>query len=150
MNAPALGSGPAVPATETLEMRAQQARLQATRSRLADSQDADAARQFESLVLSMLVKEMRKTLPEGLFGETPGASVFEGLFDQMMGEELASGRGLGLADQLLADAARYQGPPASPEGEVPGAPGEPSERAVPARVAPSAEAPLGPAADSDA
>ena len=63
---------------------------------------ADPAREFESILLGMLVKEMRESLPgDGLFGKSPGASVLEGLFDQMMGESLASGEGLGLRRNLF-------------------------------------------------
>jgi flagellar protein FlgJ len=59
------------------------------------------ARQFESLFLSQLLKEMRQTSEEGegLFGKDPG-DVMGGLFDQMMGKHLAEAGGIGLASML--------------------------------------------------
>ena len=62
---------------------------------------ADAAREFEAVLLGMLVQEMRESLPgDGLFGKTPGSDVLEGLFDRLMGESLAAGEGIGLRRAL--------------------------------------------------
>ena len=61
----------------------------------------DAAQGFESVFLSMLLKEMRKTLePGSLFGHDSG-DVYGGLFDQFMSQHLAQGKGMGLAQSLL-------------------------------------------------
>ena len=61
----------------------------------------EAAKKFEGLMIQMMVKEMRKTLPEnGLFG-SDDISMYEDLFDQVIADRIAEGRGLGLADQLL-------------------------------------------------
>lgn len=62
----------------------------------------EAGRKFEALFLSMLTKEMRKTLGEGLFGSGPGADTYEGWFDQHMGDSLAGARALDLAGILRA------------------------------------------------
>jgi Rod binding domain-containing protein len=62
-----------------------------------DSGSADAAQRFEELLATLLVKELRRALPEGLFGEGPGADVYEGWFDEQMGRALARDGGLGLA-----------------------------------------------------
>ena len=35
------------------------------------------------MFLSVLVKEMRKSLPEGFFGKGPGAGVYSGLIDEV-------------------------------------------------------------------
>jgi len=61
-----------------------------------------AAKELETLFVSLLVKEMRKTLPEGFFAKGPGSDVLSGFFDQMMSEALTSGNGTGLQDQILA------------------------------------------------
>lgn len=62
-------------------------------------------KQFESLFLSMLLKEMRQTLgPEGLFAGDTG-DIHGGLFDMFMGQSLADSGGIGLADVL---ARQYQ------------------------------------------
>ncbi len=60
----------------------------------------ELARQFEGVLLSQMVKEMRQTLEPGtLFGDDP-ADVFGGLFDLFLGKHLARGGGIGLAAQL--------------------------------------------------
>jgi Rod binding domain-containing protein len=57
-----------------------------------------AAKKFEGLLASMLLSEMRKTLPSGsFFGDAPGADLFDGLLDQTLGDELAEQGGFGLA-----------------------------------------------------
>lgn len=61
-----------------------------------------AAEELEKLFVSLLVKEMRQTLPEGFFAKGPGSDVYSGFFDQMMSEALTAGRGTGLKDQILA------------------------------------------------
>lgn len=61
----------------------------------------DAAQGFESVFLSMLLKEMRQTLePGSLFGKD-GSDVYGGLFDQFMAQHLSQGKGMGLAQSFL-------------------------------------------------
>ncbi len=61
----------------------------------------DAAQGFESVFLSMLLKEMRQTLgPGSLFGNDK-SDIYGGLFDQFMAQHLAQGKGMGLAQALL-------------------------------------------------
>ena len=61
----------------------------------------DAAQGFESVFLSMLLKEMRQTLePGGLFGHD-NSDIYGSLFDQFMGQHLAQGKGMGLAQALI-------------------------------------------------
>ncbi len=61
----------------------------------------DAAQGFESVMLSLLLKEMRKTLePGSLFGDDK-SDVYGGLFDQFMSQHLAQGKGMGLAQSLI-------------------------------------------------
>jgi Rod binding domain-containing protein len=61
----------------------------------------DAAQGFESVLLSLLLKEMRKTLePGSLFGDDK-SDVYGGLFDQFMSQHLAQGKGMGLAHSLI-------------------------------------------------
>jgi Rod binding domain-containing protein len=56
-----------------------------------------AATGFESLFVSMLMKEMRHTLEEGsMFGQDKG-DVLGGLFDHYLGQHLASAGALGIA-----------------------------------------------------
>jgi len=71
---------------------------------IADLPDADAvgmAKQFESLFVSMLIKEMRQSsgFGEGLF---PGdaSDTYGGMFDMFMGQHLAENGGIGLAEMV--------------------------------------------------
>ncbi|MBI1849934.1 MAG: rod-binding protein [Planctomycetes bacterium] len=58
----------------------------------------EVSTQFESLFLSMLVKEMTAGLT-GLFGEGAGSEIYRGLFQSTLGDSLA-GKGFGLAAQI--------------------------------------------------
>ena len=63
----------------------------------------EAAEAFEALFLQTLLKKMREAqLEDGLFGKTAGSSIYEGMFDQMVGERMAEGSPLGIADALEA------------------------------------------------
>ena len=62
-----------------------------------------AAEEVEGVFATMLVKEMAKTLSGGsFFGSTPGADVYDGIFEQALGQELARSSGLGLKSQIAA------------------------------------------------
>ena len=65
--------------------------------------ERSAAEQFERLFATMLVKEMRKALPEGFFGKGAGADIYQGWLDEHLGAALTQGSGLGLHDAILAD-----------------------------------------------
>jgi len=87
--------------------------LLATRARgIADSAATEeaAAREMEGLFMTVLVKELRKTIPgDGLFGKGPGSDVFEGWFDTALGEALVQGPGTALRDAIRLS---LQGPKA--------------------------------------
>lgn len=61
---------------------------------------AKAAEGFESLLATMLVKEMRRALPEGFFGTVSGADVFDGWLDEHLGQALAASGALELAGSI--------------------------------------------------
>ena len=69
----------------------------------AQGNGAHAARDFERLLATQLVKELRRGLPEGFFGSEAGSDVFEGWFDEHLGDALCEGRGLGLRFALERD-----------------------------------------------
>ena len=71
----------------------------------------EAAEGFERLRATMLVREMRRSLPEGFFGSGPGADTFEGWLDEHLGAALAEGNALGLAESLRADLIRKNAAP---------------------------------------
>lgn len=61
---------------------------------------AKAAKDFESVFTSMLLKEMRSSLEEGsLFGEDT-SDIYGGLFDQFMGQHMTDAGGLGMAKMV--------------------------------------------------
>jgi Rod binding domain-containing protein len=78
--------------------------------RAADAgESAEAAERFEALLATLLVKEMRRALPEGTLFPGAGSDVYDAWFDEHVGSALADGDALGLASQVrisLADAAR--------------------------------------------
>ena len=67
---------------------------------------ADASQRFESLLATMLVKELRQTLPDGFFGDGPGADVYAGWMDKHLGDALAGSDALGIAGMVKAEIGR--------------------------------------------
>ena len=63
-------------------------------------QAAEVAQQLEAVFASMLIKEMRNTLSEGLFGGE-NSDVLGGMFDLHMGQAMTDGRGLGIKQLVL-------------------------------------------------
>lgn len=61
---------------------------------------AAVPKQFSKLLATMLVKEMRQALPEGFFGDGPGADIFNGWMDEHVGSALAEHDGLRLEDMI--------------------------------------------------
>lgn len=58
--------------------------------------DADLGAQFESLFVSMMLKEMRQTVSEdGLFAGD-SSDTYGGLFDMFLGQHMAQGSPLGI------------------------------------------------------
>jgi len=74
----------------------------------------EAAKQFEGLMIQMMVKEMRRTLPDsGLMG-SDHISMYEDFFDQVISDRIAEGSGLGLAAQLAGSTGVSVGSSAEP------------------------------------
>lgn len=71
----------------------------------ANSPDAfaqeQAAKEFESVFVSLLLKEMRNTLSEGFFGEE-SSDVLGGMFDQYMGQHISSAAQFGIQELVQA------------------------------------------------
>ncbi|MDH4047929.1 MAG: glucosaminidase domain-containing protein [Gammaproteobacteria bacterium] len=62
----------------------------------------EVAGQFEALFLQTLLKNMRNAeLAEPLFGESDQHGMYQDMMDQQLSVEMASGRGMGLADMLV-------------------------------------------------
>jgi murein DD-endopeptidase MepM/ murein hydrolase activator NlpD len=69
----------------------------------------EAAIKFEAYLAQIMVREMRKTVPDGMFGGQ-ALQVFTDLLDQEVSERIAEGGRLGLADQLMAQMGEPEGP----------------------------------------
>ena len=66
------------------------------------SQIQETASEFESIFLSLMLKEMRNTLDQeegGLFGGE-GSDTFGGMFDMFMSQHLAESKPLGIGDAI--------------------------------------------------
>lgn len=87
---------------------AQDAQLDKLRESALHTSPREAANKFEALFATQLVKEMRKTLGEGFFGEGPQADVYAGWLDQFVGEAIARDGGLHLTKRLEQDLERAQ------------------------------------------
>lgn len=74
--------------------------LVGVRASMADGQEAKAAKQMEGLFATMLVKELRRSLPNGFFGKGSGAGVFEGWLDKHLGDVISSSGALNLAGMV--------------------------------------------------
>lgn len=96
-------SGPSIPVDST-----QLASAEALARRGHDDPKV-AAKKFEALFATLLVKEMRKALPDGFFGEGSDGDIYSGWLDQHLGEAIAKRGGLHIApmvEQSLAEKAK--------------------------------------------
>lgn len=75
--------------------------LEAARA-ASESSPEVAAQRFGQLLATMLVREMRKSLPEGFFGGAVGSETFESWMDDHLGRVLAEQDALGLAGMIKA------------------------------------------------
>lgn len=73
-----------------------------------DRRDADVARRLEGVMLSQVMARMREASGTSLFGSAPGAQIYEGMFDTMLGDALAAGRGVGLYREVEASLHRQR------------------------------------------
>ncbi|MBS0386866.1 MAG: glucosaminidase domain-containing protein [Proteobacteria bacterium] len=60
-----------------------------------------AARQFESLLTSMLLKSMREAKLADSMGDSEQTQFYQDMFDQQLALQLSQGKGIGLADMLV-------------------------------------------------
>ena len=103
-------------------------------ARLEDGVDA-GGEAFETYFATMLVKELRSTLPNGFFSGA-GSDVYGAWFDEHIGKSLAERNALGFAGMIRASMARGEIIGSEQEREDGGL-----EGAEPAREAPAASEP---------
>ena len=69
----------------------------------------DTARQFEAVFIGQMAKLMLESVDQdGPFSGGHGEEMFRGVLAEKMGEEIASGRGIGLSDTIMAEIIRLQ------------------------------------------
>ena len=121
--------------------------LDATRL-AAKSGDAGAnkkvAQQFESMFLAMMLKNMRATLPGSDPLANEASKMATDLYDQQLAQNLSKGRGMGLADAIVAQIERSQGKAVAAQGGASRAAVPPVGGSLPA---PGTLGPLGDAAE---
>ncbi|WP_231758126.1 rod-binding protein [Microbulbifer elongatus] len=76
-----------------------------------------AAEQFEALFLHQVMKSMREATPRSGLMDSSATRFYESMFDQQLSSHL-SGRGLGLAEQLVRQLSREISPATPSETPV--------------------------------
>ncbi|GAA5110660.1 flagellar assembly peptidoglycan hydrolase FlgJ [Alloalcanivorax gelatiniphagus] len=117
-------------------------RLKQGAARDPGGQLREAANQFEGLFLHRMIQAMRDAVPRSGLTDSSQMRFYESLYDQQLSQHLA-GRGVGLADQLVAQLSKYVDKADIAQGTPRALPGVSAAGAA----APSA-APARPAADA--
>ena len=97
-----------------------------------------AAQQFESLMIGMMLKNMRETRfsdEDDPMTSGEGVKLYRDLLDQQWAEKLSKGRGLGFADMMVKSMEKYASAP-----QADNAPRSPDERTFLETLRPHAEA----------
>lgn len=67
----------------------------------------EVCREFESLFLDMMLKQMRKTVPDGgLVEKSFAREMYESMQDEEIAKDMAKGGGIGLAQELYNQLSR--------------------------------------------
>ncbi len=56
----------------------------------------DVAKEFEATFVKMILKEFRKTIPEGIFGNSFSSKMYLDMFDMALSEKISESDALGL------------------------------------------------------
>jgi flagellar protein FlgJ len=86
--------------------------LQSQKS-IAKTQDKDelekTCQDFESLFVSYMMQQMRKTIPEGgLINRSRGEKIYTGMLDNEIAETISNSQGMGLARVMYEQMAAIQ------------------------------------------
>jgi murein DD-endopeptidase MepM/ murein hydrolase activator NlpD len=83
-----------------------------------ENMEADkAGEEFESFMAQMLMKEMRRSMPEGGLFKGPAAEMFAGMFDQEIAKKIAENGDLGIGKIIAAKMRAQEG--LDPEAAAP-------------------------------
>ncbi|MCA8980862.1 MAG: hypothetical protein H6831_11760 [Planctomycetes bacterium] len=80
--------------------RAKELAARLERAEADSGEKTKVAEEFSALLGTMLVKELRKSLPEGFFGQGPGSDIMDGWLDEHIGRSLSSGWDLDIAGMV--------------------------------------------------
>ncbi len=81
----------------------------------------DAGEAFEGYMIEMMVREMRKTIPEGIFSNN-AMEMFSGMLDQELAKRIGESGGLGLGSLIAHDVIHGVAPPISGVAPEPATP----------------------------
>lgn len=93
--------GPNLPGASQAVFAAQGDELSRLRGASPEKQ-GEAAERFQALFATMIVREIRRTLPNGFFGGGVGSDTFDSWLDDQLGQTLTESDSLGLAGMLKA------------------------------------------------
>ncbi|SFH69421.1 flagellar protein FlgJ [Tindallia magadiensis] len=78
-----------------------------------------ACREFESIFLHMMIRQMRDTVPDNsLIEKSHAREIFEDLHDEELAKNMAKGQGIGLAQQMYQQLSRHVEPVKEQEESV--------------------------------
>lgn len=80
----------------------------------------EAAKQFEALLINMMLKSMREATPKSELFESNANSLYSSMYDQQL-SQILSEKGMGFADMFLAQLNKTNPQPQLPEHESAGA-----------------------------
>lgn len=90
------------------------AKMDAAMSEKDQEKLRSSCRDFESVLLNMMLQSMRATVPKSdFFGQNQGREMFESMLDQEITKDMAKAGGVGLADMLFKQLTLNQTKPVS-------------------------------------
>jgi flagellar protein FlgJ len=90
--------------------------LKASARKNAKNALPEVARQFEAVMISMMIKNLRKTGMEDPIFKSQAMDSYRDMYDQQLGMELSKGQGIGFA-KTIVEQMQYQASQQSPEQE---------------------------------
>lgn len=97
-----------------------------------------AASQFEAYFMQMMLRSMRQTLPQDGPFDSQETRTFTEMFDQQIAQKISQGKGLGLADMMLAQLGKVATPTDKPAVTVKSDDVAPEMGVIPETVPPMA------------
>ena len=88
---------PYIPETDSSQITD---KLKSAYSEKDDAKLKEACEGFESYFLNMMLKEMRKTVPESETGNSYAMGMYQEMLDEEITKTASKGRGIGIADAM--------------------------------------------------